>query len=250
MTRRQWITATGLLGFHPANAQTAAAGEADDRPVIGIASVMTDDYVRAVRDGGGLPVVLPADGGGQGLIDGYLGMLDGLLLPGGADISPAEYGEQPHPSVTLLDPDRHAFEKALGQAWIGRTKKPLLGICLGGQWINVLHGGTLVQDIPSEFHVDHRDTNHIVTLEAASRLAGVFGTTRLEVNSSHHQAVRKAGKGLRVVARSPDGIVEAIESTDPGRFLIGVQWHPERLTETHPLQRKLFQAFAAAAAHA
>jgi len=253
MTRRHWIFTAALLasnlpGFHSADAQVAPAADAPKRPVIGIASVTDKNYLRAVREAGGVPKVLPTGDAALENIDGYLKTLDGLLLPGGADIPPAEYGEEPHPSVKLLEPDRLAFERALGKAWIERTKKPLLGVCLGGQWINVLHGGSLVQDIPSEFQVSHRDTTHAVTLDADSRLSRIFDTTRIEVNSTHHQAVRKIGKGLRVVARSPDGLIEATESTDPNRFLIGVQWHPERLADKDPLQRKLFRAFVEAAA--
>ncbi len=252
MTRRRWITAAGiiaagLLGFQAGRFQPApppAAG--DERPLIGISSVTNDACVRAIRDSGGIPVVLPAADGGPGMIGRYLEMLDGLLMPGGADIPPFEYGEEPHPTVQLLAEDRSAFEKTLGRAWIERTDKPLLGICLGSQWINVLHGGSLVQDIPSEFGLSHRGTTHPVKLEPDSRLARILGATELEVNSSHHQAVRALVAGLRVVARSPEGLVEAIETIDPDRFLIGVQWHPERMMPGDPRQARLMKAFVGA----
>jgi putative glutamine amidotransferase len=142
----------------------------------------------------------------------------------------------------------YLFEKSLINRWIKETDKPLLGICLGSQWINVAHGGSLVQDIPSEFNVNHRDVTHAVQLAPKSRLRAIFGEDSFEVNSLHHQAVRKAGEGLRIAAKSPDGIVEATETTDPNRFLIGVQWHPEKLIKDDAKQAKIFAAFIAAAA--
>jgi putative glutamine amidotransferase len=221
-------------------------------PLIGIASLTSDTYVTAVRQAGGIPVVLPNADGNTDRIGEYLHLLDGLIMPGGADIPPSEWGEEPHPTTKLLDENRYRFEKSLITRWIKETKKPLLGICLGSQWINVAHGGSLVQDIPSEFNVVHKDeanpVTHPVTLEPGSRLREIFGEDSFVVNSLHHQAVRRVGEGLRVVAKSPDGIIEATETTDPNRFLIGVQWHPEKLIETDPRQTKIFAALIAAAA--
>lgn len=213
------------------------------RPVIGIASLSSESYVRAVRELGGIPVVFPNANCTSEEIEVYLQLVDGLVMPGGADIPPSEYGEKPHSTTKVLSDNRFHFEKELISAWIERTDKPLLGICLGSQWLNVAHGGSLVQDIPSEFGVNHRGTTHSVSLEPDSRLGRIFGATNFEVNSYHHQAVRKVGDGLRVVARSADGIVEATETTDPDRFLIGVQWHPEQMIGKHELQAKLFKAF-------
>jgi len=217
-------------------------------PLIGIASLTGENYVQAVRESGGIPVVLPNTGGNEARIPEYLDLLDGLLLPGGADIPPSEYGEEPHESVEELDRDRFEFERILVREWIERTDKPLLGICLGSQWINVAAGGSLVQDIPTEVKTNHRDTNHPVALEPGSRLAGILGATELEVNSFHHQAADRIGRGLRAVATAPDGVVEATETTDPGRFLIGVQWHPEKMMPEDEAQAKLLRAFVEAAA--
>lgn len=255
MHRRLWISTTavlaaGVLGFQvgnrglePANSPTV------ERPLIGIASVDSDTYVQAVRDAGGLPVILPKSGGSETIGD-YLDRLDGLLMPGGLDIPPAEYGEEAHPTVVPLANDRYQFEKSLGKAWINQSDKPLLGICLGSQWINVLQGGSLVQDIPSELGNNHRNTNHLVKVEADSRLGRIFGETEFEVNSNHHQAVDDLGKNLRIVARSPDGVVEATETTDPNRFLVGVQWHPERMVPDDERQKLLLEAFVQAAVEA
>ena len=241
------LTVACLLGSIGLQHSFADQPPGTRKPLIGIASLTDANYVRAIRESGAIPVVLPNTDGSPAAIDDYLEKLDGLLMPGGPDIPPSEWNEEPHPTVKLLDDDRFRFEKALVSAWIKRTKKPLLGICLGSQWINVAHGGSLVQDIPSEFNVNHRDTRHQVTLEADSKLAAIFGETNFEVNSFHHQAVRNLGTGLRIVAKSPEGIVEATESTDPQRFLIGVQWHPEKMFEAEARQRKLFTAFVDAA---
>lgn len=251
MTRRLWILALGGIamawgGFEAGRRHLPAP--VPGPPVIGIASIGGDAYVRAVRAAGGVPVILPNTDASPEAIDRYLVILDALLLPGGADIPPSEYGETPHPTVEILDDRRLEFEKRLGQAWIGRTRKPLLGICLGSQWINVLHGGSLIQDIPSETGANHRGTRHPVAIEPGSRLAGIFGESGFEVNSWHHQAVRALGRGLRISARSPDGTVEATETTDPSRFLIGVQWHPEKMLPDDPRQAKLLRAFVEAAA--
>lgn len=216
-------------------------------PIIGIASLTNDTYVQAIRDCGGIPIVLPNAGGSIEEIDEYLELLDGLIMPGGADIPPSEWGEEPHPTTNVLDDDRYRFEKAMITAWIQKTDKPLLGICLGSQWVNVAHGGSLIQDIPSEFGGHPKGESHMVKLEPDSRLSKIFGETEFEVNSLHHQAVRDVGEGLRAVAISPDGIIEATETTSPDRFLIGVQWHPEKLMPESKLQQKLIQAFIDAA---
>lgn len=258
-TRRTFLTAaalfgSALLGFFIGDrpieappATTPVVSTNEERPLIGIASLDQESYIRAVRDHGGIPVILPNTDGSIAMIDDYLDKLDGLLMPGGPDIPPSEYGEEPHPTVSILSDDRYQFEKAIISQWIKKSKKPLLGICLGSQWINVASGGSLIQDIPTEVGGDHRNVNHRISLEADSRLSKIFGSTGFEVNSIHHQAVKRLGDGLRIVAMSPDGIVEATETTDPDRFLIGVQWHPERLIETDPTQAKLFNAFIQAA---
>lgn len=257
-TRRLFLTSTAVLasavaGFFIGNRSDAPPGlepqssPSAERPLIGIASLDQETYIRAVRDHGGIPVILPNTDGSTEMINDYLEQLDGLIMPGGADIPPSEYGEEPHPTVSILDDERYQFEKALIHNWVKNSDKPLLGICLGSQWINVASGGSLIQDIPSAVGGNHRGVNHDIAIEADSRLGRIFDTTSLEVNSSHHQAVKDLGEGLRIVARSPDGVIEATETTDPDRFLIGVQWHPERLIETDKSQSKLFNAFIEAA---
>jgi putative glutamine amidotransferase len=263
MNRRLWINlaallAVGALGYFAGRERTTPAPDpavpmvAAKAPLIGIASVNGEAYVQAIRSAGGIPVILPDHDDDPAAIADYLVRLDGLLLPGGADIPPSEYGEAPHPTVEPLADKRFRFEKALGKAWIEKTDKPLLGICLGSQWINVFHGGSLVQDIPSEVGGNHRGMPHPVLLEPGSSLSRIFGEAGFEVNSWHHQAVDGSdlGKNLRVAARGADGVIEATETTDPGRFLIGVQWHPEKMLPGDARQAKLLEAFVAAAAAA
>jgi putative glutamine amidotransferase len=249
MNRRLWtslvvVFAAGIGGYFVGKQETLPTVRR--APLIGIASVNADTYVRAIRQAGGVPVILPDHDSDPATIAGYLEQLDGLLMPGGADIPPAEYGESPHPTVEVLDSNRFNFENALGKAWIEQTDKPLLGICLGSQWINVFHGGSLVQDIPSELGGNHRGTTHSVSLQPGSRLHRIFGESEFEVNSWHHQAVDAPGKGLRIAARGADGVVEATETENPERFLIGVQWHPEKMMPDER-QGRLLKAFVEAA---
>jgi putative glutamine amidotransferase len=160
----------------------------------------------------------------------YLKELDGLVLIGGDDIPPQVYGEQPHETVEPLTPERYEFERKLIARWFAEGK-PLLGVCLGMQFTNVVAGGTMIQDIPSEVGktVDHRKY-HLVRIEPGSRLAHILGDTQASVLSNHHQAVDDLGENLRVIARSEDGVAEALERTDGG-FGLFVQWHPEAMTD-------------------
>jgi putative glutamine amidotransferase len=186
-------------------------------------------YVQAVTENGGVPVVLPTVDD-ERVLRKYLEELDGLVLIGGDDIPPQVYGEQPHETVEPLTSERYEFERKLIARWLAEGK-PLLGVCLGMQFTNVVAGGTMIQDIPSEIGktVDHRKY-HKVQIEPASSLAHVLGDTQASVLSNHHQAVDDLGKNLRVIARSEDGVAEALERTD-GKFGLSVQWHPEAMTD-------------------
>lgn len=186
-------------------------------------------YARAVADNGGVPVVLPTIDD-ERILRRYLQELDGLVLIGGDDIPPQAYGEKPHETVEPLAPQRYEFERKLIARWF-ESGKPLLGVCLGMQFTNVVAGGTMIQDIPSEIGktVDHRKY-HRVTIAGTGTLAGILGGKEATVLSNHHQAVDDVGKDLRVIARSEDGVIEALERTD-GRFGLFVQWHPEAMTD-------------------
>jgi gamma-glutamyl-gamma-aminobutyrate hydrolase PuuD len=211
------------------------------------------DYVRAVGQSGGLPVLLapgnPEDAGE------LLGRVDGLLLTGGTDVDPALYGEPAHPSVTPVFRERDEFEIALCQEAL-RQDLPLLAICRGHQVLNVARGGTLIQDIPSEVegsgnHDPERERwepAHDVRVEPGTRLHLILGRERVEVNSFHHQAVDTLGERLVASAWSTaDGVVEGIEAADR-RFAIGVQWHPEAFWNRTPGFHSLFEALVGAGA--
>jgi putative glutamine amidotransferase len=178
-----------------------------------------------------------------------------ILLPGSrADIDPQKYGQQErHPKSAAADPRRdNADELLLQDAF--NLRKPILGVCYGMQSLNVWRTGTLVQHL--ETPITHRAERtlaraHRVALEPESLLAQIVapagGSTELWVNSSHHQGVNAAGDGLRVVARAEDGVVEALEGTSPGQFVLAVQWHPERIFDEDAAARAIFDAFIQAA---
>jgi putative glutamine amidotransferase len=184
-------------------------------------------YADAVRRGGGEPV--PLRPGDEARIPALLRECAGFLLSGGDDMAPEYYGEAPHPALGPVDGPRDRMEYLLARA-AAAEDAPLLGICKGLQVLNVALGGSLVQDIPSQVAgaVPHRGSvRHAVRVEEGTRLASVVGAGEWEVNSSHHQAAARLGTGLRVSARGPDGVIEGLER--PGaRFLVAVQWHPER----------------------
>jgi len=184
-----------------------------------------------------------------------LSALRGLVLTGGIDIDPARYGEAPHPRSQQPDPLRDEFELSLLGEALARDQ-PVLAICRGHQLLNVCFGGSLLQHIEDWSHASQRDeqrtsATHALRLEAGSRLAGWLGAATLTVNSRHHQAVtpERVAPGLRVLATSPDGIVEAVES-ERHAWIIGVQWHPERtepqIAGFEAASLRLFNAFAAA----
>jgi putative glutamine amidotransferase len=200
-------------------------------------------YLRAIEAAGGMPVVLPPLGDAELFLD----RLDGVCLSGGPDLDPVAYGDKTrHAELGPTEPGLDAFELALARAADARGI-PILGVCRGAQALNVARGGTLHQHLPG-----HRQTEpataatHSVYVEPGSRLAQIVGTTRLRVNSFHHQAVAVLGHSLRAVAHSADGTIEAIEAPGPG-FLLGVQWHAEGLAR-HARHGVLFEALVAAAA--
>lgn len=200
-------------------------------------------YLRAIERAGGMPVVLPPM---LGDVHALLDRLDGICLSGGPDLDPVAYGAvERHAELGPTEPSLDAFELALARA-ADERECPLLGVCRGAQALNVARGGTLHQHVPGHRQAEPGTvTTHAVDVAAGSRLAGVLGAGRLEVNSFHHQAVETLGDGLCVVARAPDGTVEAIEAPAP-RFLLGVQWHAETLAVEAP-HAALFAALVEAA---
>ena len=157
----------------------------------------------------------------------YAASLDGLVLQGGADISPRAYGEEPQKREWAGDETRDRYEIELVRAFT-QARKPVLGICRGAQLINVALGGSLHQDVPAHRSDDYDQHAHEVRLEPGSGLARLYGETGpRRVVSIHHQAIKRLGRDLRVEARSvPDGLIEAVRSSGPS-YLCAVQWHPE-----------------------
>ena len=216
-------------------------------------------YTKAVSLAGGLPVLLPILKDEKD-VKGLLSRLDGLVLTGGPDLDPSIYGplrdvrmegEKKHPASRLVEPERAHFDIMLAKGAIEQGL-PILAICYGAQLINVALGGTLIQHIPDEIpaHLEHQkkrgDAFHSVKLKPQSRLAEIIGRVEIEVNSSHHQAVRRLGKGLKISAKAPDGVIEGLEG-EGKNFCIAVQWHPERLT-CRPEHLALFKALVQTAA--
>jgi len=200
-------------------------------------------YLRALESAGAIPIVAQPHGNVAELAD----LCDGWLITGGDDLPPELLGEPLHPEARVAHPLRIRLEQDLYRIF-RESPKPILGICLGCQLLNVLEGGTLIQHLPDIPGVaEHRKTVHRVQLLPQSRLYPLLGES-IEVASSHHQAVREVAPGWRVIARAEDGIVEAIER--PGEpFRVGVQWHPERTPEA-PETRALFATFVEAAIQA
>ena len=210
-------------------------------------------YLRAIEAAGGLPVVLPPLE--RDAVAPLLDYLDGICLSGGPDLDPESYGARAHPELGPIEPEVDRFELEVARlAW--EKKLPVLAICRGAQALNVARGGTLIQHLPGEERValDHRQTEpgdtptHSVEVDPGTLLAEQVGAGEIEVNSFHHQAVDKLGRDLKIVACSPDGVVEGIEAPERP-FVLGVQWHAEALAQ-RPEQAALFTGLGNAARRA
>lgn len=217
--------------------------------------MVSSAYLAALERAGAIPVLLtPAHGADS--VRELLSACDGLLLTGGEDVDPALYGQPPHPNLEEVSSARDEMEILALETALEKGL-PVLAICRGIQILNVAFGGSLFQDLPSQrpeglIHEQSAPVTerwHGTKLAADSRLAEVFDAAERPVNSYHHQAVDRIGEGLRAVAWSEDGLVEALEAAD-GRWVVGVQWHPERLDPDAPdsdPDRRLFRAFVKAA---
>ena len=212
---------------------------------------LTAAYITALENAGLVPLIVPPlsnDSAAAAVLDS----VSGLVLTGGEDVDPARYGEERHEKVRNVNAARDATEAALVVEAKSRGM-PVLAICRGIQILNVALGGTLVQDISSQCKTDishdedgPRDSrSHEISVEPGSLIADAIGTEHASVNYFHHQSVKRVADGMRVTARSPDGVIEGLESTDEDWWVMAVQWHPEEMTESsEPWDRGLFKAFA------
>lgn len=226
-----------------------------DKPIIGILAsseemnggvrmFVNTSYCRAITDNGGMPLIIPCVGTKEER-RGLFELCDGILFPGGDDVDPHLFGEEPHAGIGFMneEEDLAGFDVA---AFANERGLPVLGICKGLQLVDIAMGGSVYQDIaeyPGETLLHARGSQsdypvHTVTFTPDSRIGQLLGVDHIRTNSCHHQCAKKIGEGLKVTARTPDGVVEALED-ETGRILL-VQWHPELLRARDPRMNALF----------
>lgn len=239
-----------------------------ERPLVGIATqsleaipgrlpacwVMGRRYISVLAGAGAVPWLIPLLPDDEPTLRAIYERLDGVLLTGGVDVDPKTYGEPRHAMCDHSDAARDWTEMTLIR-WALEDHKPILGVCRGIQVINVACGGSLHQHLaddrpegikhdyfPTATHYTRDYLAHRVRVEQGSRLGDILGASEVEVNSMHHQGIKRLAAGLRPSAFAPDGLVEGVEGVN-GQYLIGVQWHPEELAEGHENMRRLFTDF-------
>lgn len=226
-------------------------------PALPSSWLMNQRYFLAATMVGAVPWMIPLLDDDIATLREIYERIDGLLIPGGVDINPAEYREAVRPECGNLDPARDRVELQLVR-WAMEDDKPVFGLCRGLQVINVAQGGSLWQDLASQNPAFHKHDYfptvgyerdylaHDVDIVAGTALSHFLESVRARVNSMHHQGIKELGSGLIASARADDGLIEAVEGTGEG-FLVGVQWHPEVLEMSDPHTRHLFAGFVQAA---
>ena len=238
--------ATPLIGITADVSSASASHKFKDSTLF-----LPERYLAAIERAGAIPVVLPANRR-KSAVRRILGVLNGLVLSGGNfDIHPRYYGERPIKELGEIKAARTEFELEITHAALKRDL-PILGICGGAQAINVALGGSLYQDITAqlaqagadEHSSKNPESGHPIHVEHGTRLFTIIQRSTLKVNTSHHQAVKRVGRGLIVNALADDGVIEGIESAEHS-FVLGVQWHPEVLAPRRQHQRRIFSSFVA-----
>ncbi len=232
----------------------------EEKPLIGVTATQEKGdapsnyqigrhYINGVARAGGIPIILPLIQNEE-QIQELAFRLDGLLMSGGVDMDPMLFGEEPHPKMGRIDPERDFFEKTMLEKML-QQEKAVFGICRGCQIINLVMGGTIYQDLPAQKGgelVKHSQNaprwypTHSVKVKSGSDLIDVFADETIRVNSYHHQAIKDVAPGFTATAHAPDGVVEAIEY-QKDQFILGVQWHPEQLWERDEATLELFRMF-------
>ena len=244
LTKIVCLAATLFLAVLPAHA---------GKPLIGIScsgdsgnSGIGSDYYNAIAAAGGIPVLLPCTKD-TALIGILVGRIDGIMFTGGEDYDPALFGEERIPELGTVNGFRDTSDFAYARMAL-KQRKPILGICRGEQLLNIVLGGTLYQDLPSQTGKTSHSQNgsgkkpcHGMTIDRNSILHRIIGRDSVIVNTSHHQAVKRLGEGLRVTAVSDDGVVEAFESTDRKMKVLAVEFHPERLRKEDSIWTGIFR---------
>ena len=253
---------TALIAFSTfALSLTSTSARADSghnqKPIIGInldleglehkEGTISVLYYEAIKKAGGIPLLVPPIS--ESDLQEILPKLDGIMMIGGADYPPSLYNKEKEPKTSLMEKERSDFDIALTRAALAKPDLPILGICAGCQVLNIQPGGSLIQDIPTHqpksaiMHASHDGwkngfNKHVVTFETDSKLGKIYSAP-LAVPTAHHQCIDKVASGFRVVAKTADGLPEAIEKIGDG-FVVGVQFHPERDYEAN---KALFAEF-------
>ncbi|MEG0842991.1 MAG: gamma-glutamyl-gamma-aminobutyrate hydrolase family protein [Romboutsia sp.] len=210
-------------------------------------SYVCNDYINTVINGGGVPFIVPVNTNEE-VIRRQLEIVDGIVISGGWDVNPLLYGEEPENELTFVYPEVDDFDLIAIKIAL-ELEKPILGICRGLQVLNVALGGTMYQDLKyiEESHIKHSQSTkkylgtHSIKIEEGCKLEVILGNDVL-VNSYHHQSIKKLGEGLKAIAYSKDGVIEAIEK-EGTKFVVGVQWHPEMMSCNCDKMLDLFKHF-------
>ncbi|GAB4074018.1 gamma-glutamyl-gamma-aminobutyrate hydrolase family protein [Barrientosiimonas marina] len=231
------------------------------KPVIGITSSIVshntikslnvhERFIRTVIQAGGVPIVIP--NGTDDMPETWMSMCDGLILSSGEDVDPNSYLENPDPQLQKTNVNRDNTEIALVHC-AEEQKKPIFAVCRGITLLNAALGGTVIQDIGTWFPqaiqhyqlAERYEATHDIQIESGSWLQKITNSTGIRVNSHHHQAINKLASGLKVTAKTPDGMIEAVESSDAAAvpLFMGVQWHPEAMARVNPTMLELFKSF-------